>query len=73
MRSGLTRPPVPFVSFWPGPENVGRREVTDNAEYGALVAQATLIGVFLTGAGWVLLGAVLVFGGRGEGRSRTSA
>jgi hypothetical protein len=44
--------------------------LTDNETYGALITQATLLGVFLTGAGWALLGAVLALGGRG---SRTSA
>lgn len=44
--------------------------LTDNETYGALITQATLLGVFLTGAGWALLGAVLVLGGRG---SRTAA
>lgn len=38
--------------------------LTRHATYGAWISQATLLGVFLTGAGWVLLGAVLVLGGR---------
>jgi hypothetical protein len=40
--------------------------LTDNETYGAMITQATLAGVFLTGAGWALLGAVLAFGGRGR-------
>jgi hypothetical protein len=38
--------------------------LTRNEAYGALIVQATLLGVFLTGAGWGLLGAVLVSGRR---------
>ena len=38
--------------------------LTDNEAYGAALAQATLLGVYLTGVGWALLGAVLAFGGR---------
>jgi hypothetical protein len=38
--------------------------LTDNADYGAVITQAALLGVFLTGAGWALLGAVLMLAGR---------
>lgn len=38
--------------------------LTDNEALGDLLVQATLLGVFLTGTGWGLLGAVLAFGGR---------
>jgi hypothetical protein len=40
--------------------------LTDNADYGALITQATLAGVFMTGAGWLVLGLVLVLGDRGK-------
>lgn len=42
--------------------------LTGNAEYGAVITQVALLGVFLTGTGWALLGAVLVFGGRAQKR-----
>jgi len=38
--------------------------LTRNEAFGELISQAALVGVFLTGSGWALLGAVLVFGGR---------
>jgi len=38
--------------------------LTRHEAYGELITQATLLGVFLTGAGWALLGVVLVVGGR---------
>jgi hypothetical protein len=38
--------------------------LTRHEAYGGLITQATLLGVFLTGAGWALLGVVLVVGGR---------
>ncbi len=47
--------------------------LTDDATYGTLISQAALLGVFLTGAGWALLGAVLALGGRGGGGSRVKA
>ena len=46
---------------------LGRHET-----YGALITQATLLGIFLTGAGWALLGAVLVTGGQ-RGAPRVGA
>jgi len=46
---------------------------TDNAEFGAVITQVALLGVFLTGAGWALLGAILVFGGRGREDDRAAA
>jgi hypothetical protein len=44
--------------------------LTHNETYGALITQATLLGVFLTGAGWALLGTLLVSGGTGTGPER---
>lgn len=45
----------------------------DNETYGAIAQQAAVLGVFLTGAGWALLGVVLVLGGRGgRGENRTA-
>jgi hypothetical protein len=43
--------------------------LTRHETYGPIITQATLLGVFLTGAGWVLLGAVLFIGARATART----
>lgn len=51
--------------------NVGddRLELVTSATYGAIWSTIALTGLFLNGAGWVMLGAVLVAGGRGARRA----
>jgi hypothetical protein len=57
--------------------NVGddRLELVTSATYGAIWSTIALTGLFLNGAGWVVLGAILVLGGRrrpGGGETRAS-
>jgi hypothetical protein len=46
--------------------------LTRNDTYGGIITQATLLGVFLTGAGWLILGAVLLVIGRTRGGAPTT-
>jgi hypothetical protein len=47
---------------WIGDDRLG---LVDSEPYGQLIGSLAMFGVFLNGLGWVLLGSVLVFGGRG--------
>ena len=52
---------------WLGDDRLG---FIDSEPYGQLIGAIAMFGVFLNGLGWVTLGSVLVFGGRG---ARTAA
>ena len=54
------------VFAWTGDDRLG---LVDSAPYGQMWLTIALTGVFLTGTGWVLLGAVLVLGNRGVHRT----
>lgn len=51
---------------WAGDDRLG---LVDSGQYGQLWSALALTGVFLNGAGWVILGAVLALGNRGSSRS----
>jgi hypothetical protein len=51
---------------WLGDDRLG---LVGSEPYGELWSAIALIGVFLNGAGWVILGAVLALGNRGARRS----
>ena len=51
---------------WTGDDRLG---LVDSAQYGQMWSTIALIGVFLNGTGWVILGAVLALGNRGARHS----
>lgn len=52
---------------WIGDDRFGW---VDSAQYGGIVQAVAMTGVFLNGLGWILLGTVLVFGGRSAQTAR---